>query len=79
VAAVRSAIEVICSRTTFGPSHHALPVPADASTDCGKDGRLLAQFLDRPAKPPERRRVSTKLDLRIHHTDLHTVHPAMPS
>ena len=38
-----------------------------------------AQLLDRPAKPPDSRRVSTKLDLRIHHTDLHTVHPAMRS
>ena len=54
MAAVRSAVGVICSRTTFGPNDHALPVPADASTDCGNDGRLLAQLLDRPAKPPER-------------------------
>ena len=38
---------------------------------------VKAQLLDRPAKPPNSRRVSTKLDLRIHHTDQHTLHPAM--
>ena len=37
-----------------------------------------AQLLDRPAKPPNGRRVTTKLDLRIHDTDLHTMHPAIP-
>jgi hypothetical protein len=37
---------------------------------------VKTQLFDRPAKPPDRRRVSTKFDLGIHHTDLHTLHPA---
>ena len=40
---------------------------------------VQAQLLDREAKPPDGPRLSTKLDPRVHHTDLHTVHPAMRS
>jgi hypothetical protein len=38
---------------------------------------VKVQLLDGTAKPPDRRRVAAELDLRIHHTDLHTVHPAI--
>jgi hypothetical protein len=37
------------------------------------------QLLDRPAKPPDSRRVSTKLDLGIHHTDPPTLPRALNS
>jgi len=72
---IREHHERVVKRIPFGigTGQRWRPASVDGAEDMVIGEQVVkAQLLDRPAKWQDSCRVSTKLDLRIHHTDLHT-------